>query len=259
MTEQCVGSRGTYQYLTQYNSPNYNGYNSKDAIIVHHWGNDGQNFYNVISALSGAREASAHYVLQDGLVACIISPDFRAWHCANNTYQRVMPGIYDVNSHTIGIECRPECTDGDVETLCQLIADLWCDYGKMPIYGHLDFMATACPGRYYDKLDYIRSRAEEIYNGIKNGGNGGDTNVPTTEGDEDMAIKDTPEWKWLETLYANAQKTEASNWALTAMQQAVVNGVTDGQRPQAPATREEVAIMVDRALQKISPDFPKAQ
>lgn len=79
---------------------------------------------------------------------------------------------------------------------------------------------------------------------------GTDTNAGSDEEAEEMAIKETPEWKWLETLYANAQKTEASNWALTAMQQAVADGVTDGQRPQAPATREEVAIMVDRALSK---------
>lgn len=172
---QMVGSRGAYQYLTQYNSYNYNGYNSKDAIVVHHWGNDGQNFYNVIAALSGTREASAHYVLQDDLVACIISPDFRAWHVARNDFQRVMPGITDVNSHTIGIECRPECTSGDRETLAQLIAELWCDYGKLPVYGHLDFMATACPGRYYNQLDSIVARAEEIYNGILNGGTGAAT------------------------------------------------------------------------------------
>lgn len=177
---QCVGSRGAYQYLTQYNSYNYNGGATVDAIVVHHWGVDGQNFYNVIAALSGSRQASAHYVLQDNLVACIIAPRLRAWHVANNDYQAVMPGIYDVNSHTIGIECRPECTDGDIETLCQLIADLWCDYGKVPVYGHMDFMPTACPGRYYNKLDAIVARAEEIYNEILSGGTG----AATEEGED---------------------------------------------------------------------------
>lgn len=78
----------------------------------------------------------------------------------------------------------------------------------------------------------------------------GDNYKGESEDDEEMAIKDSAEWKWLEQLYANAQKTEASNWAQAAMQQAVANGVTDGQRPQAPATREEVAIMVDRAFNK---------
>ena len=179
---QSVGSRGAYQYLTQYNSYNYNGYASTDAIVVHHWGVDGQNFYNVIAALSGSRQASAHYVLQDGLVACIIAPGLRAWHVAGNDYGAVMPYTSDINSHTIGIECRPECTSGDRETLAQLIADLWMDYGEMPVYGHQDFMATACPGRYYGRLEDIEARAREIYNGII----GGEQTEPETEEVEDV-------------------------------------------------------------------------
>lgn len=181
---QMVGSRGTYEYLTQYDSYNYNGYATVDAIVVHHWGVDGQNFYNVIAALSGSRQASAHYVLQDNLVACIIAPKLRAWHVAQNQYYKVMNYTSDINSHTIGIECRPEFTDGDRETLCQLIADLWVDYGVVPIYGHEDFMPTACPGRYYVKLNDIEARAREIYNSIKNGGSGS-VEKPVEE-DEEM-------------------------------------------------------------------------
>lgn len=169
---QMVGSRGTYDYLTQYDSYNYNGYATVDAIVVHHWGVDGQNFYNVISALSGSRQASAHYVLQDSLVACIIAPKLRAWHVAQNQYYKVMSYTSDINSHTVGIECRPEFTAGDKETLCQLIADLWYDYGEVPVYGHEDFMPTACPGRYYMQLEDIEARAREIYNSIKNGSSG---------------------------------------------------------------------------------------
>lgn len=215
---QMVGSRGTYEYLTGYNSNNYNGTASIDAIVVHHWGNDGQNFYNVIAALSGTREASAHYVLQDGLVACIIAPGLRAWHVRNNDYQKVMQGIWDVNSHTIGIECRPEMTAGDLETLCQLIADLWCDYGKVPVYGHKDFMATACPGRYYGQLDYIRKRAGEIYNDVTDN-NVGDINEP-------------------------------SAWAKDAWDKAHELGLMDGTRPHDNVTREELAAVLVRLSEK---------
>lgn len=250
---QMVGSRGIYQYLTQYDSYNYNGSATIDAIVVHHWGVIGQKFENVIAALSGTREASAHYVLEAGKVACIIAPGLRAWHVARNDFQKVMPGIYDVNSHTIGIECRPECTDGDVETLCQLIADLWVDYGKVPIYGHLDFMATACPGRYYNKLDYIRSRAEEIYNGILNGGTG-----TATEEDDDMGLS-AEEVAWVKQMYANSKATEPDSWAVLAIQSAVANGITDGERPRDAAKREEVAIMIDRAYTKLKAELPKVQ
>lgn len=213
---QKVGSRGTYEYLTGYNSNNYNGTASIDGIVIHHWGNDGQNFYNVIAALSGTREASAHYVLQDGLVACIIAPGLRAWHVRNNDYQKVMPGVWDVNSHTIGIECRPEMTAGDLETLCQLIADLWCDYGKVPVYGHKDFMATACPGRYYSQLDYVRKRAQEIMDG----------NVP-------MVDQNTP-----------------SEWAKESWDKAHEMGLLDGTRPHDNVTREELAAVLVRLSEK---------
>lgn len=237
---QVVGSRGKYQYITSYDSPNYNGTASVDAIVVHHWGVDGQKFNNVISALSGTREASAHYVLEDGKVACIIAPGLRAWHCAYNTYQKVMAGITDVNSHTVGIECRPECTDGDVETLCQLIAELWCDYGKVPVYGHQDFMATACPGRYYSKLSAITARAEEIYNEINNG----------TTGSDDMAQFTTEEVAFLKTLYANSLKP-VSGWASESLSKAVEEGITTGERPQDILTREQGAIMCLRVLEKL--------
>lgn len=234
MSQQVVGSRGKYQYITEYDSYNYNGAASVDAIVVHHWGNDGQKFNNVIAALSGAREASAHYVLEAGKVACIIAPGLRAWHVAYNTYQRVMQGITDVNSHTIGIECRPECTDGDVETLCQLIAELWADYGKVPVYGHLDFMATACPGRYYSKLNAIAARAEEIYSEINSG---------TTEGsDSGMAQLTNEEALFVKTLFKN-QSASGSSWAAEDLKKAVSEGITTGENPQGILTREQGAIM----------------
>lgn len=239
---QIVGSRGTYQYLTQYNSYNYNGSATIDAIVVHHWGVTGQKFENVIAALSGTREASAHYVLESGKVACIIAPGLRAWHVARNDFQKVMPGIYDVNSHTIGIECRPECTSGDVETLCQLIAELWCDYGKVPVYGHLDFMATACPGRYYSKLSAITARADEIYNEINNG---------TKGSDDEMEQFTTEEVAFLKTLYANSLKP-VSGWASEDLQKAKDAGITTGERPQDILTREQGAIMCLRAMEKVA-------
>ena len=250
MTDQWVGSRGAYEYITSYDSPNYNGVRvATDAILVHHWGNKGQKFENVIAALSGAREASAQYVLEGKRVACIISPDFRAWHCGYNTYQKVLPGVTDVNSHTIGIECRPECTDEDVETLCQLIADLWMDYGKVPVYGHLDFMPTACPGDYYPKLDYIRGRAEEIYTAIKNGEDVPGTNVGNMGGDDDMGLT-AEEIAWVKQMYANSKATAPADWAVLAVQQAVADGITDGQRPQDVATRQELFIIADRVLRQ---------
>lgn len=164
---QSVGSRGVYEYITEYDSTGYNGTASIDAIVIHWWDDpaNAPTFWGVLKSLLGQRDASAHYVLEAQRVACIVAPGLRAWHVRSNDFGRVMTGIKDINAHTIGIECNPRCSSGDRETLAQLIADLWTDYGRMPIYGHCDFMATQCPGSYYPLLAEIEQRAAEIYNG----------------------------------------------------------------------------------------------
>lgn len=164
---QSVGSRGVYEYITEYDSTGYNGTASIDAIVIHWWDDpaNAPTFWGVLKSLLGQRDASAHYVLEAQRVACIVAPGLRAWHVRGNDFGRVMPSVSDINAHSIGIECNPRCSSGDCETLAQLIADLWVDYGRVPIYGHCDFMATQCPGSYYPLLAEIEQRAAEIYNG----------------------------------------------------------------------------------------------
>lgn len=148
-----------FDFITQFNSPNYtpgrNG-NSVKYIVVHHWGADGQSFNGVLNWLCrNGGESSAHYVLEAGKVACIVNPDDTAWHAGN----------WQANLESIGIECRPEMSDGDLQTLAELISDIWETYGVIPIIGHKDIVATACPGRYYAKLDYVKSLAEGFADG----------------------------------------------------------------------------------------------
>lgn len=45
-----------------------------------------------------------------------------------------------------------------------------------------------------------------------------------------------------------ATNNGVSDWAKEAMAEAIKRGITDGSRPQDPATREEVAVMIVRAL-----------
>src|SRR5688572_19610022 len=107
-----------YEYLTQFTSP-YGPPTSakKTSITIHHWGRYGQTFQGVINYLCSPRPAnptSAHYVAVAGRVACIVDPDNAAYHC----------GVSAGNTGSIGIECRPEATDGDYETVAELIRDL---------------------------------------------------------------------------------------------------------------------------------------
>ena len=139
-------------------SPNYNiGRAEKpiDYIVIHHWGHEGQSFSGVVCWLCRMNgDSSAHYVVQGGRVECIVNPNDTAWHAGNWNY----------NLRTIGIECRPEMTDGDFDTTARLIANLWKMYGKKPIIGHRDIIPTACPGKYYTRFAELTQLAETYYN-----------------------------------------------------------------------------------------------
>ena len=127
-----------YEYITKFTSPNQNARNSKvKSITIHHWGSRGQKFDNVVNWLCQKRAGtSAHYVVEAGKVACIVDPDRRAWHAGNSRG----------NHESIGIECRPEATEGDYATVAALVADLRAVYGNIPLKRHRDWTSTACPG-----------------------------------------------------------------------------------------------------------------
>lgn len=151
-----------YTLQTQYNSKNFTpatqvplvfGMPRKiTGITIHHWGSLGQQFDNVRDWLcTNNVPTSAHYVVQDGLVACIVSPDDAAWHA----------GTPRGNATTIGIECRPEATDGDYATVAELIRELRAAYGDLPLYKHSDWIPTKCPGAWdLDRLDALARSGE---------------------------------------------------------------------------------------------------
>ena len=148
-----------YRYETQYDSPNYTAGrqgNRIAGITIHHWGVDGQKHDDVVRFLCRqGGNTSAHYVVSGGRVTCIVAPGDTAWHAGN----------WQANCSQIGIECRPECTSGDMKTVAELIADLRKTYGYLPLSPHKRFFNTACPGRWEAKLGWLDKRAEEIRNG----------------------------------------------------------------------------------------------
>lgn len=117
-----------------------------DGIAIHHWNDPAANptFDATASYLSRAGgNTSAHFVVQAGRVACIVTPDNAAWHA----------GSAWGNARTIGIECSPWATDADMAAIASLIRWLEKVYGKsLDVYRHMDFSATACPGRYKDMI-----------------------------------------------------------------------------------------------------------
>lgn len=120
-----------------------------DGITIHHWNAVEYNptFDATASYLSRAGgNTSAHFVVQAGRVACLVSTPDAAWHA----------GSAWGNARTIGIECSPWATDADLQAIASLIRWLEKVYGKsLDVYRHMDFSATACPGRYKDMIGKI--------------------------------------------------------------------------------------------------------
>lgn len=146
-----------YDYNAGSYSPANRSINDIDTIVIHHWGVDGQNFDDVCRFFAGGPGTSAHYVVEAGKCAQLVEIKDIAWHA----------GDWGANSRSIGIECRPEMSDSDFETLAHVIADIETYYHKsFFIHGHKDFFNTACPGRYYDRLDDLIKRVNEIEAGI---------------------------------------------------------------------------------------------
>ena len=151
-----------YVDITSWNAASFTEANRTiadiDTIVIHHWGADGQNFDDVCRFFQGGPGTSAHYVVEAGKCAQLVEIKDIAWHAGN----------WEANARSIGIECRPEMSDADFETLAQVIADIETYYGKsFYIHGHKDYYNTACPGRYYDQLDHLIQRVNEIESGVE--------------------------------------------------------------------------------------------
>ncbi|MGP5098407.1 peptidoglycan recognition protein family protein [Brachybacterium alimentarium] len=132
-----------YTYITKYTSPNQNARNRKIAgITCHWWGTPtGQNVEGIVSWLCDKRAGtSAHYVVSEDTVYCIVDPDRRAWHAGNSK----------ANHTQIGIELDPNASRraSTERTAAALIADLRGTYGNLPLSPHKRWTSTQCPGNW---------------------------------------------------------------------------------------------------------------
>lgn len=154
-------AKPTYKYFTQYDAANYTKgrgrYAAPVEIVIHHWGVDGQRFQDVVNFFTRpSTQTSAHYVACAGNVACLVDLKDTAWHA----------GDWNENQRSVGIECRPECTPADMDTVAQLIAQIWHAYPNMSrkLRFHKEFSATACPGRWQAKLPELEKLALNYLN-----------------------------------------------------------------------------------------------
>lgn len=148
----------SYRFETSHNAAHYSrGRDGQriEFIVIHHWGADGQTHDNVVRFFETTAQTSAHFVASAGRVSCLVDCSNTAWHAGN----------WQANTRSIGIECRPEMSNADLNTVAELIADIWHCYGELPLKGHRDFFPTNCPGRYYSQLVELRNRAKKIRTG----------------------------------------------------------------------------------------------
>ncbi len=126
------------------------------SITIHWWDKPERRptFGGTVSWLCRpSTTASAHYVAEDGRVACIVSPDEVAWHAGDG-------GNGPGNMTSIGIECNPRGSDGDYATVAELVRDLRAVYGNLPLYPHRHWTTTECPGTYdLDRINQLAAAA----------------------------------------------------------------------------------------------------
>jgi N-acetylmuramoyl-L-alanine amidase len=139
-------SQSSKNYTPHADVPATFGYQRDVQYITwHHWGALGQNFYDVENFLcTNNTPTSAHYIMQAGLVSCIVTPDDAAWHSGNARG----------NAQSVGVEAHPEATEADYQTGAELVRFIRSLYGDIPIVPHNYWFNTACPGKWdLAKLD----------------------------------------------------------------------------------------------------------
>lgn len=134
-----------------------------DQIVIHHTGNPWDDDLSA-AEIDASHKAQGwtcigyHYVIRkDGTVE------------EGRPHWTVGAHAYGENSHTIGIHvCGNfeigEPTDGQIESLAMLLANLCTDYGlpidRDHVVGHRELMPTACPGaNLFVQMDTVVGKA----------------------------------------------------------------------------------------------------
>lgn len=146
--------------ITNRNSPNFTkgrGGKAITGVTIHHWGDPNTNpsAEGVVNWLCNpASQVSAHIV--------VTGTGRRAWWLVNAGDTAWHAGNWTGNQTTIGIECDPRCRPEDYDVVAEQIADIWRVYGKLPLYPHKHWKATACPGNY--DINHLYNLASEKLN-----------------------------------------------------------------------------------------------
>lgn len=209
-----------------------------NKVIIHHAATT--DFDGIARTFNGDREASAHYAVgRNNNVDRLVDEGNTAWHCGNYPANQTSIGIENVNDSG-----APEWRIGDstFNTLVELVRDIASRNGLLPLkvgvnlFGHRDFMATACPGVLYGRLQELADRV----NGGQSSGGG---NPAPGRKSNDQVAKEVLAGDWGN----NPERRErliAAGYDYNAIQ-AIVNGQV-GNPTTAP--RKSIETVADEVL-----------
>ena len=202
-----------------------------------------------VEALCERTQASANYVVgYDGVIAVNVDED-KASMCSSNKAN-------DMHAVTIEVACDSyapyKVTDKAYAALLDLLTDVCRRNGiKALVWStnktdrvnhrngcnmtvHRDYANKACPGEYlYNRMGDIAAEVNK-----------------RLEEEKDMTEKEV---RAIVTEMLRGENTKVPDWAKEEMAEAQELGITDGSRPLGYATRNEVALMVKRAVKGEKP------
>lgn len=202
-------------------TPNYTPGNYGVEALFPHWTCGG--FEGSVATLQNPdRQASAHYVIEGGNVAQLVSEDDSAWHCGNYYYN-----MRAISYELVGWPGNPPSYD-TLDTCARMMADASRRYfgGARLVLGenvmlHQWVYATDCPGetdvewlvnRANDYLEDDMARGDDIWNFITNDSD------PTGRGKK-ANMRDRIAW-----MAAKQEKMQDSIDKLTEMVAKLVKG-----------------------------------
>lgn len=238
--------------LTKINYTKYtNTFRAIKYIVIHYTANNGDTAYANTNYFKNIyRGASAHYFVDSTSIWQCVKDNDISWHVGAKKYYNNCR-----NSSSIGIElCSRKDKNGNyyfdegtIKNAIELTKQLMKKY-NIPIENvvrHYDVTRKVCPAPFV--------KNEEAWNNFKL-----QLTIPTEEEEDELMFKELVE-KYGEETVKNALETlinseinkdKASEWAIKEIEEAKQVGITDGTRPGAFATRQEVMLMTYRSQKK---------
>ena len=219
------------------------GGNSIKYIVVHYTANDGDTSMNNARYFQGAgRRASAHYFVDEDSVTQSVRDTDGAWHCggALESAHHPLHGIC-MNRNSLGVEMCSDKVGGKyvitaqtVDRTVELVRWLMSKY-SVPVervVRHYDVTGKACPEPWV--------RDESLWKAFK-----ARLTAPEKKEDDEMLTYEQFE-KYMDRYLAELAAKDPSAWAAEAWEALTAAGITDGTKPQAALTREQLAVMLKR-------------